>query len=85
MTELSARPVLEPEARAFVNATANRPYLFELVPADGRKAVDPDGADHRFPAARNHRPAHRAAPGPRHHHRSSGGGPPPLALAYAMR
>ena len=33
-------PVLEPAAAAFAEATANPPYLFELAPADGRKAVD---------------------------------------------
>ena len=35
-----ARPVLEPAAAAFAEATANPPYLFDLGPADGRKAVD---------------------------------------------
>ncbi|MFJ8060431.1 alpha/beta hydrolase [Streptomyces sp. NPDC096142] len=34
------RPVLEPAAQAFVEATANPPYLFDLAPAEGRKAVD---------------------------------------------
>ncbi|MEU6161432.1 alpha/beta hydrolase [Streptomyces sp. NPDC047130] len=34
------RPVLEPAAAAFAEATAQRPYLFELPPAEGRKAVD---------------------------------------------
>ncbi|CAG6397170.1 alpha/beta hydrolase [Streptomyces cocklensis] len=34
------QPVLEPEALAFAEATANPPYLFDLPPADGRKAVD---------------------------------------------
>ncbi|MFI6340193.1 alpha/beta hydrolase [Streptomyces sp. NPDC050535] len=34
------RPVLEPEALAFAEATANPPYLFDLAPAEGRKAVD---------------------------------------------
>ncbi|MER6267763.1 alpha/beta hydrolase [Streptomyces sp900105755] len=33
-------PVLEPAAQAFVEATANPPYLFDLAPAEGRKAVD---------------------------------------------
>ncbi|MFF1444323.1 alpha/beta hydrolase [Streptomyces sp. NPDC058295] len=33
-------PVLEPEAAAFAEATANPPYLFDLPPAEGRKAVD---------------------------------------------
>ncbi len=32
--------VLEPAARAFADATANPPYLFELPPGEGRKAVD---------------------------------------------
>ncbi|MFE2911010.1 alpha/beta hydrolase [Kitasatospora indigofera] len=34
------RPVLEPAAAAFAQATAEPPYLFEMAPADGRKAVD---------------------------------------------
>ncbi|MFD6287804.1 alpha/beta hydrolase [Streptomyces sp. NPDC060205] len=33
-------PVLEPAAQVFAEATANPPYLFDLAPADGRKAVD---------------------------------------------
>ncbi|MFF4485908.1 alpha/beta hydrolase [Streptomyces sp. NPDC001544] len=33
-------PVLEPAAAAFAQATANPPYLFDLPPAEGRKAVD---------------------------------------------
>ncbi|WP_345695783.1 alpha/beta hydrolase [Kitasatospora terrestris] len=33
-------PTLEPEARAFAEATANPPYLFDLGPAKGRQAVD---------------------------------------------
>ncbi|MBF9066460.1 alpha/beta hydrolase [Streptacidiphilus fuscans] len=33
-------PVLEPEAQEFARATANPPYLFDLGPAEGRKAVD---------------------------------------------
>lgn len=32
--------VLEPAAAAFAAATATRPYLFELGPVEGRKAVD---------------------------------------------
>jgi acetyl esterase len=32
--------VLEPAARAFAKATAVRPYLFELGPVEGRKALD---------------------------------------------
>ncbi|MGV9628767.1 alpha/beta hydrolase [Streptomyces sp. NPDC003487] len=35
-----AQPVLEPAAAAFAEATANPPYLFDLTPAEGRKAVD---------------------------------------------
>ncbi|MFC3499751.1 alpha/beta hydrolase [Micromonospora krabiensis] len=34
------RPVLEPAAEAFAEATANPPYLFDLGPIDGRKTVD---------------------------------------------
>ncbi|MEU4800566.1 alpha/beta hydrolase [Streptomyces sp. NPDC023327] len=34
------RPVLEPAAAAFAEATAQPPYLFELPPGEGRKAVD---------------------------------------------
>lgn len=34
------QPVLEPAAAAFAEATANPPYLFDLPPAEGRKAVD---------------------------------------------
>jgi acetyl esterase len=33
-------PVLEPAAQAFVEATAERPFLFELPPEEGRAAVD---------------------------------------------
>ncbi|MBP2477905.1 acetyl esterase/lipase [Crossiella equi] len=33
-------PVLEPAAQAFAQATANPPYLFDLGPVEGRKAVD---------------------------------------------
>jgi acetyl esterase/lipase len=33
-------PVLEAAAAEFVAATANPPYLFDLAPAEGRKAVD---------------------------------------------
>ncbi|ELP70600.1 alpha/beta hydrolase [Streptomyces turgidiscabies] len=36
----TVRPVLEPAAAAFAEATANPPYLFDLGPAEGRKAVD---------------------------------------------
>ncbi|MEU5891972.1 alpha/beta hydrolase, partial [Streptomyces sp. NPDC047461] len=34
------QPVLEPAAAAFSEATANPPYLFDLGPVEGRKAVD---------------------------------------------
>ncbi|WP_221353798.1 alpha/beta hydrolase [Streptomyces beigongshangae] len=34
------RPVLEPAAAEFVEATANPPYLFDLGPVEGRKTVD---------------------------------------------
>ncbi|WP_329241056.1 alpha/beta hydrolase [Streptomyces sp. NBC_01478] len=34
------QPVLEPAAAAFAEATANPPYLFDLTPTEGRKAVD---------------------------------------------
>ncbi|MFB7779554.1 alpha/beta hydrolase [Streptomyces bauhiniae] len=38
--EAPVQPVLEPAAAAFAEATANPPYLFDLAPAEGRKAVD---------------------------------------------
>ncbi|AEA27080.1 lipase [Pseudonocardia dioxanivorans CB1190] len=37
---MSENPVLEPAAQAFVDATATPPFLYQLDPADGRKAVD---------------------------------------------
>ncbi|WP_406186442.1 alpha/beta hydrolase [Streptomyces sp. NBC_01006] len=40
MTEKSAPPVLEPAATALAEATAKPPFLFQLPPAEGRKAVD---------------------------------------------
>ncbi|MEU1517454.1 alpha/beta hydrolase [Streptomyces sp. NPDC005811] len=41
MTDTAAqRPVLEPAAQSFVEATANPPYLFDLGPVEGRKTVD---------------------------------------------
>ncbi|WP_367318954.1 alpha/beta hydrolase [Streptomyces sp. HUAS ZL42] len=40
MTDTTARPVLEPAAQAFAEATANPPYLFDLGPVEGRKTVD---------------------------------------------
>ncbi|MFD4624857.1 alpha/beta hydrolase [Streptomyces sp. NPDC058475] len=36
----AVQPVLEPAAAAFAEATANPPYLFDLPPAEGRKALD---------------------------------------------
>ncbi|WP_433234974.1 alpha/beta hydrolase [Streptosporangium sp. CA-135522] len=35
-----SKPVLEPAAQAFAEATAQPPYLFQLAPEEGRKAVD---------------------------------------------
>lgn len=35
-----SKPVLEPAAQAFCEATANPPYLFDLGPVEGRKTVD---------------------------------------------
>ncbi|MBX7553913.1 alpha/beta hydrolase [Streptomyces sp. NPDC004232] len=40
MSETATRPVLEPAAAAFAEATANPPYLFDLGPVEGRKTVD---------------------------------------------
>ncbi|MFF3400770.1 alpha/beta hydrolase [Streptomyces sp. NPDC002659] len=40
MSANTVRPVLEPAAAAFAGATANPPFLFELAPGEGRKAVD---------------------------------------------
>ncbi|MFD5511454.1 alpha/beta hydrolase [Streptomyces sp. NPDC127051] len=40
MTEKSAPPALEPAATALAEATAKPPFLFQLPPAEGRKAVD---------------------------------------------
>ncbi|KNE80647.1 MULTISPECIES: alpha/beta hydrolase [Streptomyces] len=40
MSETTTRPVLEPAAAAFAEATAKPPYLFDLGPAEGRKTVD---------------------------------------------
>lgn len=33
-------PTLEPAAQAFADATAKPPFLFDLPPAEGRKAVN---------------------------------------------
>ncbi|MFC9916192.1 alpha/beta hydrolase [Streptomyces sp. NPDC127197] len=40
MSETTTQPVLEPAAAAFAEATANPPYLFDLGPQEGRKAVN---------------------------------------------
>ncbi|MER5900578.1 alpha/beta hydrolase [Streptomyces mirabilis] len=40
MPENITEPVLEPAAAAFAEATANPPYLFDLGPVEGRRAVD---------------------------------------------
>ncbi|MFJ3634098.1 alpha/beta hydrolase [Streptomyces sp. NPDC090112] len=37
---MSNRPVLEPAAQAFADATATPPFLYEIPVAEGRKAVD---------------------------------------------
>ncbi len=37
---MNNRPVLEPAAQAFADATAQPPFLYEIPVADGRKAVD---------------------------------------------
>ncbi|MEU2249478.1 alpha/beta hydrolase [Streptomyces sp. NPDC019224] len=37
---MAITPILEPAAQAFADATAQPPYLYEIPPADGRKAVD---------------------------------------------
>ena len=37
---MTTRPVLEPAAQAFVEATSAPPFLYELPPAQGRAAVD---------------------------------------------
>jgi acetyl esterase len=39
-TATAPAPVLEPAAAEFAAATANPPYLFDLGPVEGRKAVD---------------------------------------------
>ncbi|WP_338673651.1 alpha/beta hydrolase [Streptomyces sp. SCSIO 30461] len=44
-------PVLEPQAAAFAEATASPPFLFQLPPAEGRKAVeDAQSGDVELPA-----------------------------------
>ncbi|MEU2156152.1 alpha/beta hydrolase [Streptomyces sp. NPDC019396] len=37
---MPSSPVLEPEASEFATATSNHPFLFEMPPAEGRRAVD---------------------------------------------
>ncbi|MEU6313598.1 alpha/beta hydrolase [Streptomyces sp. NPDC047014] len=37
---MPSRPVLEPAAQAFADATAKPPFLYEIPVAEGRKAVD---------------------------------------------
>ncbi|MFE2031345.1 alpha/beta hydrolase, partial [Streptomyces hygroscopicus] len=39
-TTAPARPVLEPAAAAFAEATAKPPYLYQMTPAEGRRTVD---------------------------------------------
>jgi acetyl esterase len=40
MSDTAPTPVLEPAAAAFAEATAKPPYLFDLGPVEGRRAVD---------------------------------------------
>ena len=40
MTANPKNIALEPAAQAFIEATANPPFLYQLAPEDGRKAVD---------------------------------------------
>lgn len=40
MTMNATKPVLEPEAQTFADATAHPPYLFDLGPIEGRTVVD---------------------------------------------
>ena len=37
---MTGKPVLEPAAQQFADATANPPYLFDLGPEKGRETVD---------------------------------------------
>ena len=34
------KPVLEPAAQAFADATAEPPFLYEMPPAQGRQVLD---------------------------------------------
>jgi hypothetical protein len=38
--QVVSTPTLEPAAQAFADATSKPPFLFDLPPAEGRKAVD---------------------------------------------
>src|ERR1700694_3901680 len=38
--EMTTKPVLEPAAQEFADATADPPYLFDLGPEKGRETVD---------------------------------------------
>ena len=40
MIEMTTKPVLEPAAQEFADATADPPYLFDLGPDKGRETVD---------------------------------------------
>ncbi|AUI62990.1 alpha/beta hydrolase [Amycolatopsis sp. BJA-103] len=52
MTANPHKLVLEPAAQAFVEATATPPFLFQLPPEEGRKAVDEvQGGEVELPAA----------------------------------
>jgi hypothetical protein len=49
-------PTLEPAAQAFADATSKAPFLFDLPPAEGRKAVDdrsPDSNSQPLPPRRH--------------------------------
>jgi len=37
---MTSKPVLEPAAQQFADATASPPFLFDLGPEKGREAVD---------------------------------------------
>ncbi len=67
---------LEPAAQEFVDATSEPPYLYQLPPEEGRKAVDAvDSPDFR---------AGRGDPGPREdadRYRDDGGDPSDAAQA----
>jgi hypothetical protein len=78
-------PAVEPAAQAFVEATANPPFLFELLPAEGRKAVDDvQTSDIAKPAAVSLR-LRRLPPGARGQERGAGRPPAPSLSARALR